>query len=69
MEGQQDRSDVPGRVSAVQQQSYILDILQFIEDFGGCAIEDAVAVVNSECNDGMDHGWVSEIDEELNGQR
>ena len=36
----------------------VLDILEFTE-FGLFAIEDAVALVNSEGNDGMDHGFCS----------
>ena len=42
-----------------QASSRVLDVLEFIEEFGWCAIEDAAALVNSEGTDGMDQGFCS----------
>lgn len=43
----------------MQASSRVLDVLEFIEEFGLCAIEDAVAVVSSGSDESMDQGFYS----------
>lgn len=35
----------------------VLNVLEFMEEFGGCTIENAVAVVEAGCNEGVDQGF------------
>ena len=51
----EDRSDVvTGAGVSEEASSRVLDVLEFIEEFGGCSIQDAVAVIKAGCNEGMD---------------
>ena len=50
---------VAGAGEGEQAGSRVLDVLKFIEEFGWCAKEDAVAVVNSGSGEGVDQGFCS----------
>ena len=45
---------VSGSCFGEKAGSRVLDILQFFEDFGGGTVEEAIAVVESGCNESMD---------------
>ena len=59
MEFLEDGGDVvTGPGVGEQASSRVLDILEFIKEFGWCAIKDAVAVENSG-DEGVDQGFCS----------
>lgn len=41
------------------QTSSVLDVLEFINNFGSCAIKNAIAVVKFEFGEGMDQSFNS----------
>lgn len=54
MEVLQDRADVfTGTGVCEEAGSRVLDVLQF-EDFGWCTVQNTAAVVDSDCDKGMD---------------
>lgn len=55
-----DKGDVVAGAGVSEEAGgRVLDILEFIEEFGGCAIKDAIAVVKVGCNEGVDQGFSS----------
>ena len=56
MEGLENRSDV---ITGVGEElgSRVLDVLMFIDNFGGCARENAIAIINMGCGEGVDQGF------------
>lgn len=55
MEVLEDRSDmIAGSGMSEQTGSRVLDVLEFIREFGWCSVKTAVTVVNSGCDKGME---------------
>lgn len=53
-----DRGDVVAGAGVSEETGgRVLDVLEFIEEFGGCAIKDAIAIVKAGCNEGVDRGF------------